>query len=140
MPIKRDALGRFATSGGSRPSRSKKLAKIAGHKKAVQTNKNAQHNLAQVRRKAENTAGRAFRAHNAKTGGTAETKAALTKAEAAVSQISSSGKAMKLITEQRKLGQKSKLGGKRIFEFTAGDARKAALAKKRKAVAKKKGK
>ncbi len=132
MPVKRDANGRFATGSGSRPSKGKKLAKIAGHKKAVQTNKNAQHNLAQVRRKAENTAGRAFRTHNAKTGGTADTKAALTKAEAAVSKISSSGKAMKLITEQRELGQKSNLGGKRVFEFTAADARKKALAKKAK--------
>lgn len=40
MPIKRDANGRFASGGG--PIRSAKLAKVRGHKKAVQDNKRAQ--------------------------------------------------------------------------------------------------
>lgn len=130
MPIRRDAKGRFTTGGGSRPSKGKKLAKIAGHKKAVLDNRTALKNRSEVRRKAEKADDLAWRKGD---------KTEMAKTEKHLAKVGA--ETNKLLTKSKALGQKSKLGGKRVFEFTAGDARKAALAKKRKTMAaKKKGK
>jgi hypothetical protein len=123
MPIKRDANGKFATGAGSKPSRAKKIAKAQGHKKAVQANKNASHNLAQVRKKAEKADDLAWRKGD---------KAAMAKTEKHLAKVGKDG--TKLATQANKLQQKSSLGGKRVHEFTAAETRKKKLAavKKRK--------
>lgn len=126
MPIRRDAQGRFATGSGSRPSKAKKLAKIAGHKKAVQDNKTALKNRAEVRRKAEKADDLAWRKGD---------KEAMAKTEKHLAKVGKETNG--LLAKSKALGNRSKLGGKRVFEFTAADARKAALAKKRKSVARK---
>lgn len=123
MPIKRDANGKFTGGGG--PSRAKKLAKVSGHKKAVQGNKNAMHNLAQVRKKAEKADDLAWRKGD---------KAAMAKTEKHLAKVGKDG--TKLAAQANKLQQRSKTGGKKVFEFTAGEVRKKKLA----SVAKRKGK
>ncbi|AYD81503.1 hypothetical protein HYP71_gp009 [Arthrobacter phage KBurrousTX] len=123
MPVKRDANGRFTTSGGTKVgSRSAKKAKVAGHKKAVQDNKNAQHNLAQVRKKAEKDDDRAWRKGD---------KEAMKKTEAHLSKV---GKGMdKLLDKQKALGQKSSTGGRKLLPFKKEVANKKAQVKKRRA-------
>lgn len=123
MPIKRDANGKFVGGGG--PSRSAKLAKVKGHKRAVQANKNNMHNLAQVRKKAEKADDLAWRKGD---------KAAMAKTEKHLAKVGASG--AKLAKQANKLSQKTSTGGKRLQEWTAGETRKKKLA----SVAKRKGK
>jgi hypothetical protein len=111
-----------ASTSGSRPSKAKKLAKIAGHKKAVLDNRTALKNRAEVRRAAEKADNLAWRKGD---------KAAMAKTEAHLAKVGAETNG--LLAKSKALGQKSKLGGKRVFEFTAAEARKKALAKKRKA-------
>jgi hypothetical protein len=125
MPIKRDASGKFSTGSGSKPSRAKKIAKVQGHKKKVMDNKNRMHNLAEVRRKAEKDDNLAWRKGD---------KAAMAKTEKHLAKVGKDG--AKLATQANKLQQRSKTGGAKVHEFTAGAVRKKKLA----AVAKRKGK
>ncbi|AIZ01694.1 hypothetical protein ArV1_006 [Arthrobacter phage vB_ArtM-ArV1] len=125
MAVKRDANGRFTSSGGTKVgSRSAKLAKVKGHKKAVQDNTNARHNLAQVRKKAEKDDTRAFRRGD---------KAAMAKTEKHLESFRP--KESKLIKEQVKLGQRGKTGQRKLLPFKPEIANKKAQVKKRRAKA-----
>ncbi|QFG14811.1 hypothetical protein SEA_LYMARA_9 [Arthrobacter phage Lymara] len=125
MPVKRDANGRFTTSGGTKVgSRSAKLAKVKGHKKAVFDNNTARKNLKQVRRKAEIDDDRAFRRGD---------KEAMKKTEKHLESFRP--KESKLIKEQVKLGQKGKTGQRKLLPFKPEIANKKAQVKKRRAKA-----
>ncbi|APC44804.1 hypothetical protein SEA_HUMPTYDUMPTY_9 [Arthrobacter phage HumptyDumpty] len=125
MAVKRDSNGRFTSSGGTKVgSRSAKLAKVKGHKKAVLNNNNARKNLSEVRRKAEKADNLAFRKGD---------KEGMKKTEAHLKKVGAG--ANKLLDQQMKLGQKSKTGGRKLLPFKPEVANKKAQVKKRRAKA-----